>query len=123
MKAKDFATYLADNGIGTLGTDVFYSNQPDNDSCVTVMDTGGLEPNRYLPHADATFQVLVRDTHYDDAVTTAETIVSLLNDNNHVTIGDNYHYFIFLLTEPTSIGRDAKGRDEISINFITRYRR
>lgn len=123
MKAHDFATYLADQGVGTLGTDIFASHQPDIASCVTVIDTGGLEPDRYLPHANVTFQVIVRDVDYATAVTKAETIVSTLNDNNNVTVGSDHHYFIFLMTEPTSIGRDEKGREEISINFVTRHRR
>jgi len=124
MKAADFAQYLDDQGHGTLGTDIFYSHQPDTpDTCITVLDTGGLEPNRYLPHADPTFQVIVRDTTYDAAETVADAIVDTLHQTKHVTIGSEYHYFIFLMSEPVALGRDANGRDEISINFITRHRR
>lgn len=123
MKSKDIATLLADT-LGTLGTDIFYSNQPDSpDSCITVLDTGGLESDRYLPHAEVTFQVIVRNVHYDTAETKANSIVDILHKKKHSTIGGEYHYYIFLLTEPVSLGRDEKGRDEISINFVTKYRR
>lgn len=124
MKASDMAQYLEDQGHGTVGTDIFYSFQPDTpDACITVLDTGGLAPDRYIPHAEPTFQVLVRSTTYDLAEAKAEAIVTELHDSVHKTIGGDYHYYIFLLTEPAAIGRDENGRDEISINFVTKHRR
>lgn len=122
----DVAQYLEDQGRGTVGTSIFKSNMPDTpDNIIAVYATGGLTPDRYLPTAEPTFQVMVRASDYATLQTTVDNIVSDLHRKRNVELVTNetYFYYIFLLSEPAHIGRDANGRDEMSINFVTKIRR
>ena len=57
---NDVADYLEDQGIGTVATDIFCGYLPDGPSdavdCIAVLDTGGSEPDKYLPTKEPTFQ-------------------------------------------------------------------
>lgn len=45
----DLLTYLAAEGVGTEGTDLFYGMMgPNPDACVVLFETGGLAPERAL---------------------------------------------------------------------------
>jgi hypothetical protein len=89
------------------------------------MIQGGLEPDRYLPTADPTFQILVRNTSYSAGQSIVDEIVEALHQKENIELvtGGTYFYYIFLFNEPAHIGRDDKGRHEFSINFVCKIRR
>lgn len=123
---NDVYTYLDAQTSLTAGTDLFKSRlteSPNNQ--VVIYDTGGLEPDRYLPTADSTFQVLVRNTSYATGQSLVNDIVEALHQKTNIELveGSKYFYYIFLMYEPEHIGRDDKGRHEFSINFVCKYRR
>jgi len=123
---NDVYTYLDAQTSLTAGTDLFKSRlteSPNNQ--VVIYNTGGLEPDRYLPTADPTFQVLVRNTSYATGQSLVNDIVEALHQKTNVELveGSKYFYYIFLMYEPEHIGRDDKGRHEFSINFVCKYRR
>jgi hypothetical protein len=66
---------------------------------------------------------LVRNTSYAAGYALMQNMVGLLHRRMNETIGTTYYYSIFLMGEPGSIGRDDKGRDEFSVNFICHVRR
>ncbi len=118
--------YLEDQGVGTVGTDLFYSKMSDNPvSQIVAFATGGLSPDRYLKSADPTFQILVRNKTYEDGQGKIDDIVNALHQkaNLELVTGEDYFYFIFLIQEPTHLMRDEKGRHLWSLNFNTRIRR
>lgn len=123
---KEVAEYLEDNGIGTLGTDLGYSWAPDDDLDVqvTVLDTGGVEPDRELPLSDPTFQIFIRSKDYDTGKTKLDAIRALLHQKTNVELVANgiYFYYIFLQAEGGHIGRNDAGDDEFSMNFICKHR-
>lgn len=125
MVINDIADYICANISGqTKGENVYKAFQPDTpDDCITIIDTGGALPNRYIPTADPSFQVLVRASEYGDAQSLVDSLVDLLHQKVGSTIGSHYYYSIFLLGEPGYIGRDDKDRYEFSMNFIAHIRR
>jgi hypothetical protein len=123
---NDVYTYLDAQTSLTAGTDLFKSRlteSPNNQ--VVIYNTGGLEPDRYLPTADPTFQILVRNTSYATGQSLVNDIVEALHQKTNIELvsGSKYFYYIFLMYEPEHIGRDDKGRHEFSINFVCKYRR
>lgn len=123
---NDVYTYLDAETDLTAGTDLFKSRlteSPNNQ--VVIYNTGGLEPDRYLPTADPTFQILVRNTSYATGQSLVNDIVEALHQKTNIELvsGSKYFYYIFLMYEPEHIGRDDKGRHEFSINFVCKYRR
>lgn len=123
---NDIITYLQENNIGTKATDLFAAYMPkEPGNIVAVFDTGGFEPSVYLPMANPTFQVYVRNSNYEDGKSKVDEIVSLLHQKANIELvsGQTYFYYIALMQEPIHIGRDENERDEFSINFRTQIRR
>jgi len=122
----DIAQYLEDNSIGTVATDIYKAYLPDSpDDCVVIYNTGGFEPDIYLPTADPTFQIYVRSTDYTTGKDKVDAIVALLHRqaNKQFVTSGNYFYFLTLMSEPVHIGRDENERDEFSINLRGHTRR
>ena len=123
--ALEVAEYLEDNGIGTVGTDIFVDMLPDlaNDA-IMVYSTGGQVPDIDLPIGSPNFEVLVRSDSAATAHTKITSIVDLLHQQyNTVLVTDGNHYYsILLLGEINALGRDEKGRIEYSVNFNCKVR-
>jgi len=123
---NDIYTYIGQETSLTAGTDLFKSRQTESpNNQVVIYDTGGLEPDRYLPTADPTFQILVRNTSYSAGQSIVDEIVEALHQKENIELvtGGTYFYYIFLFNSPAHIGRDDKGRHEFSINFVCKIRR
>jgi hypothetical protein len=119
---SDIATYLANNGIGTLSTDVFYAYLPaDIEAGVGVIDTGGPEPDPDIPTKNPTFQVIVRALSYELGAAKLAAIRALLHQYQG-TIGSYYFYHILAISEGGHIGKGPSGKEEFSINFKTLMR-
>lgn len=118
---SDIATYAATNGIGTLGTDLFYSILPANiDSGVVVVDTGGPAPDKYIPTKNPTFQFFVRSLDYDTGKAKLDAIRALFHQKSNLTIGSIYFYYIMAMSEGGHLGRDESNiHDLFSINFLS----
>lgn len=115
----DITTYLQTAGIGTIATNLFTGYMPDaGDTIVAVIDTGGPQPDKELPTKHPTFQVYVRAPSYETGKTKIEAIRSALHQVKNTTIGSTYFYYILAQSEGGHIGRNDRGLDEFSINFI-----
>lgn len=122
---SDVSTYLQAQGLGTLGTNIFESYLPDSvDSCIGVFDTGGLQPDHYLPTKEPTFQIFIRAATYTAGKAILDSVRTLLHQkaNLNLVSGQTYFYFIFAISEGGHIGRNDNGQDEFSINFQCRTR-
>ena len=80
----DVASYLATNGVGTIGTDLFLQNAPETPKVTTVVFlTGGPSfpdnPTRY-----PSFSVHHRNTNVSSGLAKATQIHSLLGDRWNV---------------------------------------
>ena len=122
----NLAKYLEDNEIGTLRTDLFKAYLPSEpDDVVVAYDTGGFEPDVYLPTGLPTFQIYVRSVDYTTGKAKVDEIVELVNRkaNLQLVTGGVYFYYLTLMSEPVHIGRDKTERDEFSINVRSKIRR
>ena len=120
---SDLTTQLATAGVGTDGITLFHSFAPDSpDALVAVLDTGGPEQDKYLPLYDFTFQVYVRATTYAAGKAKLDAVRSALHQKAAVTYGSTFFHFILAISAGGHIGRDAKGRDEFSMNFRCKIR-
>lgn len=125
MLTDDISKKLQDESVGTVGTDIFKSKQPqkktgqDVDNSITIYDTGGLAPDIYVPVEYPTFEVLVRNKEYEDANAKAYEVYNALHNVLNTTLrsGGYYFYYIFAINSPQFIGYDTNGRAEYSINF------
>jgi hypothetical protein len=123
----DVAEYLETNGVGTIAEDIFVDEMPPSpDDVVMVAHTGGLEADRYLPIANPTCQVTVRNTTYSGGITKIYQIFNLLHqkyDNTVLKIGGVDVMKIDAMQEPTPIGRDEASRHIFTCNFVFMIRR
>ena len=120
---SDIATYLSQQGIGTLGTDLFYSYMPDNENeMACVYDTGGPQPDPDLPTKEPTFQVFIRSAGYEAGKTLLDSVREALHQTSGETIGSTFFFFILAQSEGGHLGVNERGLDEFSINFHARTR-
>lgn len=121
----DLATYLQTNSIGTVGTDIFKSYMPDTDNgtVIGVYDTGGPAPDVDLTDLKTpTFQIVVKSDTYSAGRSKLESIRELLHGVIETQVGSTYFLNIFAQSEGGHIGRNERGQDEFSINFVAKTR-
>lgn len=123
MMIDDIATKLQSEGIGTIGTNIFKSYLPETvDTGLVVLDTGGAQPDPYLPTKEPTFQIFIRAEDYATGRQMMDDVRTALHQTKNTTLGNTYFYFILAISEGGHIGRNEVGRDEFSINFRARTR-
>lgn len=114
---EDIANYLEDQGRGTVATNIFVGYMPPDVNGIAVLDTGGMQPDKYIPTKDPTFQVFIRSSDYDTGKTLLEAVRSDLHRKANITLGSTFFYFVLALSEGGHLGRDENGKDLFSINF------
>lgn len=118
----DIADKLASNGRGTVMTDIFSGYLPPNLNGMSVLDTGGMRPDKDIPTKDPTFQVFIRSADYTIGKTLLDNVRSDLHRKANVTYGGTFFYFILAMSEGGHLGRDDSGKELFSINFSCRTR-
>lgn len=127
MLLDEVSAYLAANGIGTVGTDIFLGFMPDKpDACVTLYETGGLEPYRAMRSAAGQpvaerpgLQVVCRNTTYEyvTARAKAKSVNALLDGLGDVTMTGTRYLWMAARQSPFLMGRDENTRVMIAQNF------
>jgi hypothetical protein len=117
--AQDIATYLAAQSVGTFGTNIFVSREPpEPNECVTVYDTGGLEPDTDdLNLLRPKFQVRVRSATYEGGYTKQSLIRDLLILVAPIKTANSVFVAIMVDTDFISLGRDDKDRYTSTMNY------
>lgn len=122
---EQVAQALSNAGLGTIGSNIFLGFNPETpDNCLCVIDTGGVKPSIDIPDKMPTFQVVIRNTDYENGQTNLETVRSTLHQHRNAVLvsGQTYFYYIYLISEGGHIGRDENGRDVWSVNFQCKTR-
>ena len=109
----------------TSVSNVYLGSMPDSPAnAVCIYATGGyprdLSGNMV---EEPTFMVKVRNTSYSTGETLCDTINDALHGQNNVTVNGNDILLIAQQGGVNDIGRDAKGRQEWTMNFRMYYRR
>lgn len=122
----EVAQHLHNQGIGVLGTSLFRNYLPDRDSsfAISVIDTGGVEPDIDLPTKEPTFQIYIYATTYSVGKAKLTLVRSALHQkyNTQLVPDGNFYFYINAISEGGYLGRDEKGRDLFSMNFRTLIR-
>lgn len=122
---NDVVAYLVTQSVGTLGTNLFKGYLPPTpDTAIAVIETGGPEPDHYLPTRAPTFQVMIRAADYATGKTKLAAVRAALHRNDNIALvsGQTYFYYIQAISEGGHLGRDDNGRDLFSINFLCKTR-
>ncbi len=116
----EVSAYLASNGIGTVGVDIFNGFRPDSPDSVTVLyETGGMAPVRAMRSAPGQpvaeqprLQVICRDAvhEYAAARTKIGSIWALLEGLGDVTLSGTKYFWVGSTGSPGLMGRDDSGR-------------
>lgn len=121
MILKEMAQILVDNGIGTLGVDMFIHFMP-YDVAVGILllpkQTGDLIDNEVEGLRKGGFQLIVRMPDYDDSF--ISSIIPLLTIKGKVINGLDVKY-ILPRTDPVVYPATDGNNIEYSVNFDTVY--
>ncbi len=121
----DIGSYLQTQGIGTLGTDLFYEKfEPSIQNSVILITQAGPGPSTTLGNTmilrKPELGVRVRNQDDSTAYTKAESIFNLLNDTYNTTIGNTRFKRINAVADPFFVGFDKNENFMYSINFSIR---
>jgi len=121
--AKDIATLLHNQGLGVLGTDLFYSRMPVSpQDCVIVYDNSGAPPMLQLVKERSTYSyhsihIRSRATKYDTAHEKLMAISTYLHGLHHVVLGDTYYALVRAVTAPVHLHYDENDRPVLLVNY------
>lgn len=124
---KEVGQYLQSQNFGTLGVNIFLSFEPDSpDELIAVLDRGGYITDDFVKiTGDAAnkydvigVQLILRGNSYESLMSKAYQIYDLFHRKAFYNLGTFYIKESHAESLPIPIGRDERGRDEISINFL-----
>lgn len=126
MLLDEIASYLASQGVGTEGVDLFKSLMPDEPSnCVALYDYGGSPPAMTLGAGAAQWeepriQVVARATTYSAARTKIGDVFTVLHSLLNTTLSGTLYISIEAVQSPFLLDRDESGRVRCACNFHIR---
>lgn len=123
----EMTTYLAAQGVGTVGTDLFAGLLPDTpDACVALLETGGMPAAHTVGGGGAgsavferpSIQVICRGAKHDYAAARAKagTAFTKLDGLANTTLSGTRYLSIFAAQPPFLIGRDENERPLVGFN-------
>lgn len=122
--SHDIALLLQANAIGTMGTDIFINDEPDEpNNCITIYDTGGTsgQVTNVTTYKQPRIQIRVRNNKQSDGHAKAEAIETLMETNSRLRYrpaGASYKYTaLYKQTEILFLPRDVKRRSICVQNF------
>jgi hypothetical protein len=119
--AIDITSILEDAGVGTFGTDLFISKEPNSpDNCVTTYSVSGLaQPCVNTPTSEDSeindFQIRVRNIDYQAAYVVVASVMTALNKVRITESSTSYEIWVTAL--PLDLQRDTTNRCLVVINF------
>ncbi|WP_461365563.1 minor capsid protein [Candidatus Darwinibacter acetoxidans] len=136
---KEIGTYLATQNVGTVGTDIFLGQMPDQpDNCVSLFEYAGSPPDLHWNGEYPGLQVRVRSTSYSGGRAKIGDVMDALHGLHEKVLpgeadakGDNddngepseppasgtRYLLIRARGSPEVLKRDASDRVEFVINF------
>lgn len=127
--AEDIATYCANQGLGTLGTDIFVNDLPDKpgypDNLIVFNDTPGFPPDHAMggPSTNPVFenptlQVLVQNIYSETASNNCYNVFQELDGLKDQTIDSVVYLLVTALNTPFIIGKDENDRYRVACDFL-----
>lgn len=127
MMLQDIAAYLQTKGLGTLGTDLFYSSEPASpDTCTTLYEYSGEPPDLLTGAEFPGLQVRSRAPDWSTARSTLKSIQDALQAIGNefsdvspegITINGTYYAAIIAKGGAIPLGEDESGRVLVVQNY------
>ena len=118
---NDIAEELEDDGVGTVGTNIFCGKMPDApDICIAVSQYGGQPIDEVSEDMEYPgLQIIVRGAKdgYAAAMTMAEAVRQSIHGITDTTLTSTYYYRISANHSPAQLGFDGNDRPLFVINF------
>lgn len=118
--AKDIATYLANNGIGTIGTTIFHGQAPDVASwTVLLINSGGPAPDPKFARDFIDLQVVITGAvdGYEAAEAKGLAIKNLILGMDSYTVGSIVYHSFLMRTNMTFVGYDKNNKPKFTQNW------
>lgn len=123
MILKDIAEKLEDEGIGTVGTDVFIGELPKNvENGIMLVSSLSSEQDKYVDIREAYIDIWVRNKSSEDAIAKLESIIDVLQRSANWQGDSNFVYFGSMMSDVEDLDRDIQDRKllRLSMRFIYR---
>lgn len=119
--AYDTAKYLADNGFGTLGTDIHVGYMPSSDAGVSIMRSGG-QMGKYTPINETVVDIYVKNTSAAEAIAKIESIKNFIHRMHNTSLQNSYAYAMLVLGDVEDVQRDPEYSKifKITVQLINR---
>lgn len=129
MLLDEIGKYLEDNGIGTRGTDIFFSYEPDEpDTLIVINETGGTRPQHVFSSSapaweNPRIQVVCRSTDFTIARNKADDIYKILVNVKNQTLAPTssasgaLYFRIDAVQSPFSLPQDENKRRRVVCNY------
>lgn len=119
---EDIGAFLQTNGIGTLGTDIFYTKFPAlPHNCIILIGQAGQSTKTTLGKTMTLERpelgIRVRNQYDETAEAKAKAIYDLLNLTFNTTLGSTRFKSIKAIAPPFPVGQDKNENFLYSINF------
>jgi len=101
------ATYLQGAGFGTLGTDIFVGDIPNEINGVWVVRSGGQMSN-YTPIEEAVVDIYCKNIKSELCIDKLERIKRNIHRQHTQTIGDTFIYTLLVLGDIEDVQRDLE---------------
>lgn len=123
MIIDSITTFLEDNNIGTIGTDIFIGELPDDESdIISVVASPSPEPNKSIPYYTQTVDIWARFKSYDGGMNKLQEVFDLLHRAENYDVFNYHVYLSYALGMIEDLDRDNERRHlfKLSISFIYR---
>lgn len=117
------ATYLEDNDLGTLSTDLFIGELPlDETDCVSLVLSPSPEPNKSIPYYTQTIDAWARFASYDEGMAKMQAIFDQIHRAENYEMHGFYIYLSYAKGTIDDLDRDAERRHLFKTSFSFVYR-
>ena len=126
MLLAELGAYLATEGVGTVGTDIFYGTLPATpEACVALFEYGGIAPEHNLGTTALRYemprvQVLTRHGTYLTGIKKAQDVTNAFAAIANSTISEVYYLHVEPLQSPFLLDRDQNDRWIFACNYQVR---
>lgn len=126
MKVKQFAEYLEENGVGTIGKDIFVQHLPERAASTSIMLKNSLEGtpiDHELPgYRRGRFQAVIRckANKFEEGEELAQLVSDTLTCYEKA-IGEFHFNYLRPISEPVAYQLSDGANYEFSVNFMANY--
>lgn len=123
MIIDEIATLLQQSGVGTVGTNIYIGQLPqDVEDAIMLLAVPSPEPDKYTGIEYQDFDIWARFKTTDDAYNKLHEIFLLLDRRDAYTLPSYEVYFIHALGRIEDLDRDIEQRKLLKLSFRAIYR-